>query len=225
MQLLVAFIFGGVSTRVRLVAARSVMKKPTQTRHTAKRPARKETAIYRATLEELAESDYGGMSVENVALRVGVNKTTLYRRWPTKAALVHAALDSIVDAFELEQSTGSLRGDLFTLAKRMVSITRTVDAKSLLRLRLLDRPEPELANIAAKLQGRRQAQLKRLLDAAVERGELRRGTDLDLVLDLLGGMIQVRGTIKKLRIDDRLLKQAVDILLHGIALGNERARG
>ncbi len=199
--------------------------KPTQTRHTTKRPARKETAIYRATLAELAESDYGGMSVENVALRVGVNKTTLYRRWPTKAALVHAALDSIVDAFELQQSTGSLRGDLLTLAKRIVSITHTVDAKSLLRLRLLDRPEPELANIAARLQARRQAQLARLLDAAVERGELRRGTDLDLVLDLLGGMIHVRGTIKKLRIDDRVLKQAVDILLQGIALGAERARG
>src|ERR1700761_8983579 len=107
------------------------MKKPKQTRHTLKRPARKESAIYRATLEELAHSDFGGMSVENVAARVGVNKTTIYRRWPTKAALVHAALDSIVDAFELEQSTGSLREDLFTLAKRMLGITRTVDAQSL----------------------------------------------------------------------------------------------
>lgn len=199
------------------------MKKPKQARHGVQRPARKERAIFRAALEELAESDYGGMSVENVATRVGVNKTTIYRRWPTKAGLIHAALDSIVDAFELVESTGSLRGDLFTLAKRMVSITRSVDAKSLLRLRLLDRPEPELARIAAKLQARRQAQLARLLDAAVERGELRPGTDLDLVLDLLGGMIHVRGTIKKMPLDDRALRRAVDILLHGIALGT-RAR-
>jgi Tetracyclin repressor-like, C-terminal domain len=50
---------------------------------------------------------------------------------------------------------------------------------------------------AAKLQARRQAQLTRLLDAAIARGELRRGTDLGLVLDLLGGMIHVRRSVKK----------------------------
>ncbi len=158
------------------------------------------------------------MSVESVALRAGVNKTTLYRRWPTKAALVHAALDSIVDAFELEASTGSLHGDLLALARRMLTIAKSVEAQSLMRLRLLDQPEPELAKIAAKLQARRQAQLTRLLDAAIARGELRRGTDLGLVLDLLGGMIHVRRSVKKMRVDDRLLRQAVDVLVQGVSL-------
>ncbi|HEY4103902.1 MAG TPA: TetR-like C-terminal domain-containing protein [Polyangiaceae bacterium] len=195
-----------------------------QPRHSQKRPARRERAIYRATLEELAVADYGALSVESVALRARVNKTTLYRRWPTKAALVHAALESIVDAFELEASTGSLHGDLLTLARRMFKITRSVEAQSLLRLRLLDEPEPELARIAAKLQARRQAQLARLLEAAVDRGEVRRGTDLGLVLDLLGGMIHVRSTIKKMRVDDALLKRAVDILVSGISLRPARAR-
>ncbi|HEX3774957.1 MAG TPA: TetR/AcrR family transcriptional regulator C-terminal ligand-binding domain-containing protein [Polyangiaceae bacterium] len=195
-----------------------------QSSHGSKRPARRERAIYRATLEELAEADYGALSVESVAARARVNKTTLYRRWPTKAALVHAALESIVDAFELEASTGSLRGDLLTLARRMLKITRSVEAQSLLRVRLLDEPEPELARIAAKLQARRQAQLTRLLEAASARGEVRRGTDLGLVLDLLGGMIHVRTTIKKMRVDDALLQRAVDILVSGISLHPTRAR-
>jgi AcrR family transcriptional regulator len=203
----------------------SGMKKASkQARHTLQRPARRERAIYRATLEELAQSDYGALSVENVAVRARVNKTTLYRRWPTKAALVQATLDSIVDAFELEASTGSLHGDLLALARRMLKIARSLEAQSLLRLRLLDQPEPELARIAAKLQARRQAQLARLLDAAVQRGEVRRGTDLGLVLDLLGGMIHVRWTVKKMRIDDSVLKRAVDMLVSGISLNASRSR-
>jgi AcrR family transcriptional regulator len=199
------------------------MKKPAQQkRHTVQRPARRQRAIYSATLQELAQADYGALSVESIALRAGVNKTTLYRRWPTKGALVHAALDSIADAFELEASTGSLHGDLLALARRMLTIAKSVEAQSLVRLRLLDQPEPELAKIAAKLQARRQAQLTRLLDAAITRGELRRGTDLGLVLDLLGGMIHVRLSVKKMRVDDRVLRQAVDMLVTGVSLKRKK---
>ncbi len=120
------------------------MNKPAQQkRHTAQRPARRERAIYSATLQELAQADYGGLSVERIALRAGVNKTTLYRRWPTKAVLVHAALNSIADAFELETSTGSLQGDLLALARKMLTIAKSLEAQSLMRLRLLDQPEPD----------------------------------------------------------------------------------
>ena len=193
-------------------------KKPTLSGRKPQRPARRERAIYLATLEELARSDYGALSVESVAARAGVNKTTLYRRWPNKAALVQAALDSIVDAFDLQGSTGSLRGDLLVLARRMLEMSRSPEAQSLIRLRLLDQPEPDLAKIAARLQTRRQAQLTSLLKAAAARGELRAGTDLALVLDLLGGMIHVRSTVKKMRVDDRLLERAVDLLVDGISL-------
>lgn len=187
------------------------------------RPARRERAIYLATLEELARSDYGALSMESVAARAGVNKTTLYRRWPSKAVLVQAALDSIVDAFDLEGSSGSLRGDLLVLARRMLEMSRSPEAQSLVRLNLIDQPEPDLARIAARLQTRRQAQLTSLLKAAVARGELRAGTDLGLVLDLLGGMIHVRSTVKKMRVDDRLLERAVDLLVDGIS-PNARGR-
>jgi AcrR family transcriptional regulator len=185
-------------------------------RPTSRRPARRERAIYRATLEELAEGDYGALSVESVALRAHVNKTTLYRRWPTKAALVHAALDAIVDEVKLDASTGSLRGDLLAIARKMLKFMRSLEAQSILRVRLLDHPEPELAKIAAKLQARRQEQLGRLLQSAVARGELPPKTELGLVLDLLGGMIHLRLFVKKMRVDDRMLTRAVDTLVGGI---------
>ncbi|HEY2408439.1 MAG TPA: TetR/AcrR family transcriptional regulator C-terminal ligand-binding domain-containing protein [Polyangiaceae bacterium] len=181
------------------------------------RPARRERAIFRATLEELAHADYGALSMERVAARARVNKTTLYRRWPTKTALVHAALNSIADALDVGVSTGSLREDLLSLGRKMLAIALSVEAQGLLRLRLLDHPEPELAQIAASLQARRQEQLGRLLGAAVARGEVRPNADLGLVVDLLVGMIHVRLFVKNARVDDLVLTRAVETLVSGIS--------
>jgi AcrR family transcriptional regulator len=222
MQQLVAFrsrrsIIGSKTGR-RAGRTRQMRKVAKRQRPAVRRPARRERAIYRATLEELAKGDYGALSVENVALRARVNKTTLYRRWPTKAALVHAALNSIADGVELSASTGSLRGDLLAIGRKMLKTARSVEAQSILRVRLLDHPEPELAKIAARLQARRQEQLGRLLQSAVARGELPPKTELGLVLDLLGGMIHLRLFVKKMRVDDRMLSRAVDALVGGISL-------
>src|ERR1700759_5121608 len=49
-------------------------------------------AIAAATVELLADSGFSGLKIERVANRAGVGKTTIYRRWPTKAELVVAAL-------------------------------------------------------------------------------------------------------------------------------------
>src|SRR5690348_11593173 len=69
-------------------------------------------AILTATVELLAERGLAAMSIEEVAARAGVGKTTIYRRWPSKGLL---ALDAFVVSFRAEQplpGTGSLRGDL-----------------------------------------------------------------------------------------------------------------
>ena len=59
------------------------------------RSARVVSAVLRMTLEVLGQEGYAGLRVEDVAARAGVNKTTIYRRWPTRADLVVAALTSL----------------------------------------------------------------------------------------------------------------------------------
>ena len=56
------------------------------------RSARVQSAVLRATAEELGRVGFAALRIEDVALRSGVNKTTIYRRWPTKQELVRASL-------------------------------------------------------------------------------------------------------------------------------------
>ncbi|MEV4188745.1 TetR/AcrR family transcriptional regulator, partial [Streptosporangium canum] len=83
---------------------------------------RKEQQIFRATLELLAGKGYDGLTVEGVAERSGVNKTTIYRWWPSKAALLAAALVE-ADLLAMEPpDTGSLRKDLEALVQGVAAL-------------------------------------------------------------------------------------------------------
>jgi AcrR family transcriptional regulator len=173
----------------------------------------RERSILQATLKELARSDYGGLSIEAVAERAGVNKTTIYRRWPTKAELVLAALTSVADMFPVGASSGSLRDDLRRLAQQLVAFTESPVGMSLLRLRMLVHPEPELAEISRQLNIAKLKELKGMLSPAVARGEIAPNADLRLLLDLLWGVLFVRLVHRSEPVDAATIERIVDMLL------------
>jgi AcrR family transcriptional regulator len=180
------------------------------------RRAQRERNILRATLEELAGADYGALSVENVARRADVNKTTVYRRWPTKADLVGSALTAVADQMAFGPSTGSLRMDLREIGRRMLNLALSLEGQGLARLGVLRRPEPELADVVARIRALRQRKLEELLATAVSRGELAKDADLALMLDMLGGLLHVRLFLKGEGADELVIARAVDVLLDGI---------
>jgi AcrR family transcriptional regulator len=188
----------------------------TARRRPPSRRALKTKAIFRATIEELALLDYGGLTFERVAARAGVNKTTLYRRWPKKADLVHASLISLTEAASPGPSTGSLRGDLLKISRQFVRFATSLDGQSLLRLRLMKRPEPELAAIAKALHAKQQGERERLVSAAIDRGELRPDADPRILVDMLGGALQIRLFFRNERVDGPLIAKMVDVLLDGV---------
>ncbi len=75
------------------------------------RSARVVSTVLRTTLEVLGERGYAGLRIEDVAAQAGVNKTTIYRRWPTRADLVIAALTTLATPPKAVHS-GRLEGDL-----------------------------------------------------------------------------------------------------------------
>ena len=76
------------------------------------RSARVRAAVLDAAFAELDEHGYGGFSIEAVARRSGVHKTTIYRRWPTREALLVYALDTRSDRDLPVPNAGSLRAEL-----------------------------------------------------------------------------------------------------------------
>jgi AcrR family transcriptional regulator len=178
--------------------------------------ALKTEAIFRATIEELALADYGGLTFERIAARAGVNKTTLYRRWPKKADLVRASLVALTKSATPGPTSGSLRGDLMRLSQQIVKFAASLDGQSLLRLRLLKHPEPELAEIAKTIHADQQAERERLVIAAIDRGELRPDADPRMLIDMLGGVLHIRLFFRNERVDDGVIARLVDALLEGV---------
>ena len=75
------------------------------------RDPRIDDSVLRATVELLGKSGYADLSVDAIAKRAGTSKPAIYRRWPSKAHLVHEAVFPLSHATELPD-TGSLAGDV-----------------------------------------------------------------------------------------------------------------
>jgi AcrR family transcriptional regulator len=182
------------------------------------RDSRCDAAIITATLQALAASGFTGLSMEAVATRAGVGKATVYRRWPTKEALVADALGTLADTFE-PVDTGSLRGDLVAWlnAVRRHNI-QTLSGRIMPRLLAEKEAHPELFDtyrrrVLAPSRERVAAVLRRGVDS----GELAHDLDIDLVTDMLVGPITYRQyTSGGQEVSGGRIGAVVDTVLEGI---------
>jgi AcrR family transcriptional regulator len=151
-------------------------------------------AIRRATLKELARVGYARMSMEAIARRAGVGKAAIYRRWPTKAALVVTVISTVAAEDVEVPDTGTLRGDVRALlAMNAKLLRRPMTQRILADLMAATRREPQLeAALRSQVQDRRRAKGRDLLRRAIDRGELRADLDVDLALDLLAAPLYWR---------------------------------
>src|SRR6516165_6773984 len=79
-----------------------------------------EAAIFKVVLRELAKTGYVNFSIERVAAKAGTSKPVIYRRWPTRAHLVYAALRANRPVLSSEApDTGTVRGDLMLILRRI----------------------------------------------------------------------------------------------------------
>src|SRR5215471_3951264 len=97
------------------------------------RSARVREAVLTAAFAELQEHGYSGFSIEAVARRSGVHKTTIYRRWPTREALLVYALDTRSDRETPIADTGSLRADLRQFGEMVLAKLTSPNGNALLK--------------------------------------------------------------------------------------------
>lgn len=187
---------------------------------------RRKHDILNATLDLLAEKGYEGLTVEGVAERSGVNKTTIYRWWPSKAALLGAAL---VEARALDfeaPDTGSLRGDLHAVVEATARLLTTPPASDITVAALgAAAGSPELAAAIQGFFADRYARELPIFERARARGEIDDEPDPMMIMDLLAGAVWLRVVFRGLPLDESFTGDAVSVVLGGVAAEPGSRRG
>jgi AcrR family transcriptional regulator len=132
--------------------------------------------------------------MERVAEKSGLAKTTLYRRWPTKAALCMELYLEAASRELRDPDTGDIESDLKQIFNMVASLqTRTVAGQAFMGIIAEAQLNPAVkSGDLVKFAERRREITSRVLRRAIERGELRADTDIDVVIDALGGALTFR---------------------------------
>lgn len=168
---------------------------------TRRRGRELEAAIVRAVWEELTEVGYAALTVGGVAVRARTSKAVLYRRWPSRADLVFAAMTYDLPTAGDLPDTGALRSDLLQLLHRMLERFSGVDIDVVWGLLAESARDPGLFRLVRSelLEAAHHGPTAALLERAVARGEVdaARVTDrrTGLPVDLLRNELLVHGAI------------------------------
>jgi AcrR family transcriptional regulator len=175
--------------------------------------------VLEATLAELAAQGLAGLSVDRIARAAGVNKTSIYRRYPSRDALVVAALERVHDGLGARiVDSGSLRGDLRSLVRAVAAFLGQPLGRALLGAMA---SAPVAADVAAAARARLAASATQTVQAvilrALARGEWRAGVDPVVVLSLLVGGLLHRVLLEQAPLDEPFVDGLVDVVVAGIA--------
>ncbi|GAA2168291.1 TetR/AcrR family transcriptional regulator [Actinomadura napierensis] len=157
------------------------------------RSERAEKAIIEATLDLLAaESGVAGVSIEAVAARAGVGKTTIYRRWPSKEALIVDALGAAKG--ELPRPSGaSVREDLNEIARTFAAERKKRYSRCFWNVVGSAEKHPELyARYKQDVIEPRRAVIREVLRRGIETGELRADVDVEVGISMLTGSLSTK---------------------------------
>lgn len=173
--------------------------------------------IVAAAIEVLTEQGFSGFTVEAVAVRAGVGKATIYRRWATREDLVHHVAAGFVQKGE-SVDTGSVRTDLVEwfwgrFKKKSVAQSNQLVGHVLVEASV----NPEMRQLMRTWSEARREALSEILERGVTRGELPPSVDVESVIDLLSGAVLYRSMFADTSLTKEKVERLVDVVLVGLA--------
>ncbi|MEI6363398.1 MAG: TetR/AcrR family transcriptional regulator [Actinomycetes bacterium] len=178
--------------------------------------------IARAAIEVLADDGFDRFSVEEVALRAGVAKTTIYRRFECRSALIAAALAQLAENDPVAPAQGSVR-------ERLVDILTAIrtnypdSPRGRILMHAMASDDPELHGLVhERVLAPRARVLKCVIEEGIADGQLRPDLDVDAVVPILVGpmlylgMWRTRDSARKVAVDD-----VVDLIMTGLTRAND----
>lgn len=177
--------------------------------HDDKRVQRSKDSILAVTYKLLTEEGIGGVSIDEVSRRSGVSKTTIYRHWPSRSALLVDACSKIGTAAETPD-TGTLKGDLTSLATGLAQQLKTARWAAVLPS-IIDAAErdPELAQLHAQLHAGQMVPYFAVAEQAKKRGELAPGTNVSEFVASIVAPFFYRRWFTRQPLDDAFVKSVV----------------
>jgi AcrR family transcriptional regulator len=201
-------------------AAATPMEAAERTPSTDPRVALSRDRVLSATLELLTESGLGGLTIDDVSKRSGVAKTTIYRHWTNRNAIIIDACLRMTDGDEDPPDTGSLEGDLHAILTKLAELLATARWSSIMPS-IIDAAErePEIAEVHGRLQVWHAAPMRAALERAVERGQISPDVDISAMASALRGPLYFRRWFTREPIDGPF----IDLVVRG-AMGGVDAR-
>lgn len=142
--------------------------------------------ITRAAAEVYGAEGWARFSVDAVARRAGVGKASIYLRWPNKEALLAAVFASRLSGVR-DIDTGSVRDDLVALARQVLHAFLDEAGGAVLRLMLEAESIPAGREHLDRFLLSQAVAARAIVHRGIDRGQLRRGTSVTLLLDTISG--------------------------------------
>jgi len=173
------------------------------------RVRRSKEVVLGATFELLTESGLGGVSVDEVSRRSGVAKTTIYRHWATRSALILDAC-SRISAEQEVPDTGGFESDVTALLTGLAKLLATARWSSVVPS-IIDAGEhdPELAHIHRRIQMGHTAPLQAVIARAVRNGDIPASTDPSDMITALVGPLFYRRWFSREPLDEEFVRSIV----------------
>lgn len=173
--------------------------------------------ILDAALNELARVGLEGLSVPAVAVKAGVNKTSVYRRWPTKQALVRSALEQSMEHVRDVPDTGALESDLVALSGVVADFIGSPRGMGVLRTVFADGQSRSVKAMAASMWSSAGDDLPRVIvERAIARGELPPDADVGLLLFTIAGALIHRVFVERADADQTYRERLVALVTRGV---------
>lgn len=171
-----------------------------------------------AALALLVEEGFDRLSMDGVAAKAGVSKATIYRRWPSKEALVIEAVARRTDPFADASTEGSVRDRLVALLQTVLATSQTTLGRLLPCMVGATVSNPALArHYREHILDPRRTRIGEILRSGVESGELRQDVDVDLAVDQVVGPLLYRIVFADQPVPHEDCATYVDSLLTGLA--------
>jgi AcrR family transcriptional regulator len=184
------------------------------------RTARTAEAVFAAAVGELSERDYSDISIESIAARAGVHKTTVYRRWGSKVELIRQVLVGAAAARIQLPDSGSIDTDVRALARAVQAILSLPEGAAITRALIAGAlSSPEIAEVMDQFWAARLEAISVIVRRAIGRGQLPAGTDAAALMHALAAPLYFQLLVNRAPVTERDAELSAAAALAAAAAG------